>query len=361
MKKTVLHAMHAAAGARMAPFGGWDMPIQYAGILEEHRHTRSRVSVFDTCHMGEFEVSGPAAVEGLETLLTANIRDLRPGRCRYGYLLNEQGGVLDDLTCYHRGDDRYWLVVNAGTADSDFAWIAAHLPAGAVLEDRSDATAKLDVQGPESRTVLENLFGRPLPDIGYFAATEWTLRDVPVYLSRTGYTGEWGYEIYLPAERAPEMWERLTADGRIRPAGLGARDTLRLEMGYPLYGHELTADRSPVAASRGAFIDRGKSFIGQSRVERDLRDGCSRYLCGLRISSRRAARHGDPVCADGREIGRVTSGSFSPSLECAVAMAYLDRAAAEPGTACSVETRGKRLDAEVVRTPFYENGTARGV
>ncbi len=357
--RTPLYDQHVRLGARIVPFAGWDMPVQYAGILAEHEATRTGCTVFDTCHMGEFEIAGPSAEADLERLLTQRVATIREGQCRYGYLLRDDGGVLDDLTCYRFGPDRFWLIVNAGTRPADADWVRARVSAGTEFRDLSEGTAKIDVQGPASRAVMEAAFALRLPDLGYFRFAALDLAGVPSVVSRTGYTGEWGYEVYFPAARAAEFWNRLLGAGAV-PAGLGARDTLRLEVGYPLYGHELSTERSPVAASRGAFMDRGKDFIGRAAVVRDLEAGCPRYLAGLRLDSRRAARAGDRVMAGGMEAGIVTSGSYAPSVGTAVAMAYVDGALASPGTPLAIESRGASLAAEVVALPFWTKGTARG-
>ena len=356
---TPLYERHLGRQARMAPFGGWDMPIQYEGILPEHAATRTAGTVFDICHMGEFEVSGPSALADLERLLTLRVTTIAPGQVRYGYLLDEEGGVRDDLTCYRLGPDRFWLVVNAGTCPDDAAWIRAHLSPGTCFTDLSETTAKLDIQGPAAREAMERSFAIRLPDLGYFRFAELTLDGVPALLSRTGYTGEFGYELYYPAREAVRFWDRLLADGTLRPAGLGARDTLRLEAGYPLYGHELGRNRTPVAATRGLFLDLGKEFIGKAACARDLAAGCPHYLCGLQLESKRAARAHDRVLADGQPAGEITSGSLAPSLGVAVAMAYVRADRCAPGTGLVVESHGKALPARVVELPFYKDGTAR--
>jgi aminomethyltransferase len=358
MKKTPLHKQHLALGARMGEFGGWDMPIQYAGILHEHEQTRRHASIFDICHMGEFELYGKTALDDLENLLTCNIRSLKVGQVRYGFMLNDEGGVIDDLTCYRLDEDRYMLVVNAGTAEKDAAWIQSRISEGTLFVDISAETAKLDVQGPESREVLEDVFGCALPDLGYFRFKEFQACEASTILSRTGYTGELGYEIYLPNEAAIQLWDKLTAHPSCEPGGLGARDTLRLEMGYPLYGHELNDVRSPSAMSRGMFIDRNKDFIGKARVVADL-EIPEQLLAGLRFDSKRAAREHDKVYSGDAEIGEITSGSLAPSLGTAVAMAYVKSDFAKVGNALDVEIRGKRFPAEIVDLPFYQNGTAR--
>lgn len=359
MNRTPLYDTHVRLGARMGPFGGWDMPIQYAGILAEHTHTRTAASVFDICHMGEFDLRGPTAEADLERLLTQRVSTIAQGQCRYGYLLRDDGGVLDDLTCYRRGPDHFWLVVNAGTCAQDAEWIRSRLSKGTVFTDLSPQIAKLDVQGPASRQEMEKALGVRLPDLKYFWFTDLSLAGVPCTLSRTGYTGEWGYELYLPWGEAPRMWNLLLSNPNIRPGGLGARDTLRLEVGYPLYGHELSLDRTPVAASRGHFTDTTKDFVGKAAVLRDLEQGVPRFLVGLRLDSKRAARAHDKVLSGARAVGEITSGSIAPSLGVAVAMAYMDRGLDRPGTKVDVEVHGTRLPAAVVEMPFYKDGTAR--
>ncbi len=360
MKTTPLHAEHIALGARMAAFGGWDMPIQYEGILAEHTHTRTKTGLFDICHMGEFELTGPAAAADLERLLTMKISTLSVGQCRYGFMLNEQGGVLDDLTCYRLGEERYMLVVNAATLSGDAEWIQAHLSPQTVFTDRSGELAKLDVQGPQARADMEAVIGRSLPDLGYFKAEFFQCLETDMLVSRTGYTGELGFELYFPASEAVRLWRALLANENIKPVGLGARDTLRLEMGYSLYGHELTADRTPAGVSRGMFIKKDADFIGREAVFQALENPTG-LLAALEFKSRRAARAGDNIFQTEEEsaVGVVTSGSVSPSLGHAVALALVPPDAAQPGTVLNVEIRGKRFPATVTNLPFYTDGTAR--
>ncbi|MBC8206905.1 MAG: glycine cleavage system aminomethyltransferase GcvT [Kiritimatiellales bacterium] len=369
MKHTPLHAEHIALGARMAEFGGWDMPIQYEGILAEHQHTRTQTGLFDICHMGEFELSGPTAAADLENLLTMKISTLAVGQCRYGFMLNDAGGVIDDLTCYRLDDERYMLVVNAATLDGDAEWIRAHLSPDTVFTDRSSELAKLDVQGPQAHADLETVMGE-LPNLGYFKAESFQALETEMLVSRTGYTGELGYELYFPASEAVRVWRALLANENIKPIGLGARDTLRLEMGYSLYGHELSAERTPVATSRGMFIKKEGEFIGRDAVMRDLEDPAE-FLVALEFNDKRAARAHDKVfshppspegsgATSGLEIGVITSGSLSPSLGKAVALALIQADLAVPGTVLDVEIRGNPFPATVVDLPFYKEGTARG-
>lgn len=335
------------------------MPIEYTGILNEHKQTRTACSLFDICHMGEFRLSGPTAGKDLERLLTQSVESLEIGQCRYGFLLNEQGGVLDDLTCYRLGEDSFYLVVNAATCEQDATWIQEHLSPTTRFDNESGQTAKLDIQGPAAREKLEEAFGIKAPPLKYFRCTETSLLDTPCILSRTGYTGEFGYEIYFPAEAAERFWDTLVDNAGIPPAGLGARDTLRLEMGYPLYGHELSIDRSPVAATQGAFIDTTKAFIGEETVRQELDQGTDQLLTGLRLDTRRAARAGDVVEVDDQVVGKITSGSLAPSLGVAVGMAYIDRAYCNPGKELTVRVRKSELKAVLANLPFYKEGTAR--
>lgn len=356
-KKTALFNNHLDLNAKMAPFGGWLMPIQYEGILAEHKHTREMCSLFDICHMGEFLISGELAAADLERLLSCRISNLDNGQCRYGFLLNEEGGVLDDLTCYRLGPQDFFLVVNAGTAESDAAWVQQHLSPGTIFEDVSAVTAKLDVQGPRSREVLERVAGGTLPELGYFRSIYLPIFDSNVLLSRTGYTGEWGYELYFPVQDAQRIWDLLLTDPAIKPAGLGARDTLRLEMGYPLYGHELKDLASPLAVCGGKFVAMDTDFIGHSALKMEQDEGVAKKLIGLKLESRRAAREGSVVLCDGEEVGVVTSGSVSPSLGVAVAMAMVDASADGVWT---LSVRGKELPATKAALPFYTDGSARG-
>jgi aminomethyltransferase len=354
MKKTILHEKHLALDARMGEFGGWDMPIQYAGILAEHQQTRTAASLFDICHMGEFEISGPTAEADLDRLLTCSIATLDVGQVRYGYLLNKAGGVLDDLTVYRIANDRFWLVVNAGTATTDAAWIREHLQQTTGFNDVSDQFAKLDLQGPAARSVLQVVCEDSFADLRYFRFQ--SLKDG--WVSRTGYTGELGYEVYVPIDEAAALWDAFLAHPKCAPAGLGARDTLRLEMGYPLYGHELDAMHSPVETGDGLFIDWNKAFMGKARCEVDRAERSQRVV-GLQLASKRAAREQDRVYYKDQLVGYVTSGSLAPSLDVAVALARVHGSCCEVGQMLQVEIRGRFQEAQVVSLPFYQSGSAR--
>jgi aminomethyltransferase len=350
---TPLHAWHKNNGARMVPFAGWDMPVQYAGILEEHKQTRTHASIFDISHMGEFLLEGDGASAALSLVVTHNLATLAPGKCRYGFLLNDKGGVLDDLIVYRLEEEKFMLVVNGACIDSDFAWIQKRIPAGLTLVNQSFDIAKIDLQGPASYDVLSRVMPGDWASLGYFGFRETAFEGFNLLVSRTGYTGELGYEFYLPWDKAQVLWERLMADESVRPAGLGARDTLRLEVGLPLYGQDLDQDHTPVEAGYGAMLKSEAEFTGKSGLA-NVRE----KLIGLRIDGRRSARHHDEVYVGDELVGVVTSGSIAPSLGYCVAMAYVRADRAEDAT---FTVKGPRTALEAVRTdmPFYTAGTAR--
>ena len=354
LKTTPLTAWHKAHGAKMAPFAGYEMPIQYEGILAEHHHTRSSASVFDICHMGEFKLRGAKARAALARLVTQNLDNLGPGRCRYGFLLSDAGTVLDDLIVYCLSDEEYMLVVNGSRAESDFAWIKARLPEDMFFQDITEITAKIDLQGPASREVLERVFERDFSFLNYFAFVKCEFEEDPCIVSRTGYTGELGYEFYIRDDRAPALWERLLAEASVKPAGLGARDTLRLELGYPLYGQDLDENHTPAEAGLDVFVKSTADFTGKAgALRRNTR------LIALSVAGRRSARTHDAICLpSGEQVGEVTSGSFAPSLGHAIALAYVRADAAEEQ---SFLIRASRTELEATRTelPFYKDGTAR--
>jgi aminomethyltransferase len=352
--ETPLSAWHKAQGAKMAPFAGWDMPIQYEGILLEHTHTRTAASVFDICHMGEFLLSGTGAAAALARAVSHNLDTLALGKCRYGFLLNDEGNVLDDLIVYRKGDDDFMLVVNGACEASDFATLAARMPAGVQLHNVSAQTAKIDLQGPLSLAVLESLLQENFHTLPYFAFRTTSFEGENLLVSRTGYTGELGYELYLPWGKALALWQALLADARVKPAGLGARDTLRLEAGLPLYGHELDTAHNPTEAGMGKMLSSKASYVGK--------EGAStvrQVLLPLKLEGRRAARNGDSLALpDGSAVGTITSGSFAPTLGYGIAFAWVDAAYADQKEFV-VQTARAGLPATVTSLPFYSAGTAR--
>jgi aminomethyltransferase len=352
LTSTPLTDHHRGLGAKIVPFAGFAMPVQYTSILAEHAHTRAQAAVFDICHMGEFTLQGPGAAQALNRCLSQDVEALGVGKCRYGFLVNDAGGVIDDLIVYRLEAERFMIVVNASRIAADFARLEALLPDGLLLEDISAQTAKIDLQGPKSFEVLSALLPGQWSGLKYFNFTWTTFENLPLMVSRTGYTGELGYEFFLPAYKAVALWEKLLSDPRVKPAGLGARDTLRLEMGYPLYGQDLDENHTPSEAGYGGLLKPGE-FMGCAGA-RLIRE----RLVALSIPGRRSARHGDVVTFEGAEVGRVTSASFSPSLGHAVALAYVESDAAE-NTEFTIRAAKTELAATRTDLPFYKHGTAR--
>jgi len=350
---TPLTEWHRKNAAKMVPFAGWEMPVQYASIIAEHNHTRTEASVFDICHMGEFTVSGPGAGEALGKIVTQNLATLGVGKCRYGFLTNDEGGVLDDQIIYCLEKDRYMVVVNASRIESDGAWISSRLPEGVLFEDISANTAKIDLQGPKAFEVIQSALEGDWKELKYFNFVWTTFQGVPLMVSRTGYTGELGYEFFLPAYKAEALWELLLKNDLVKPAGLGARDTIRLEMGYPLYGQDLDENHTPGEAGFGPLLVSEAVYPGKGK-DKEIRQ----KLTPLAIPGRRSARHHDKVFLGDKQVGVITSGSFAPSLGHAIALAYIDAAAADSEDFL-IDTGKAKLDAKRTELPFYKNGTAR--
>jgi aminomethyltransferase len=353
--RTPLHDRHVELGARMVGFAGYSMPVQYTSILEEHAAVRERAGLFDVSHMGQLHLSGPGAVADAERLVSCPVASLRPGRIRYGLLCNDRGGVVDDVTVYREGDEALMLCVNAANIDKDREWVRSHLEGDTALEDRSEQTGLLALQGPESAGLLDELAP------GASAIKRFRFERLPalgheLLVSRTGYTGSDGFEIYLPASLTVELFDAILAKGESRglvPAGLGARDTLRLEAALPLYGHELDDDTSPLAAGLDRFVKRERGgFIGAEAIERRATEGHARVLVGLVLEGRGIAREGYDVARGGETVGRVTSGAPSPTLGRPIALAYVPPDDAAVGTALDIVVRGRAVEARVVETPF---------
>ncbi|MCX5699199.1 MAG: glycine cleavage system aminomethyltransferase GcvT [Candidatus Omnitrophica bacterium] len=352
MLKTPLYETHLALGAKMASFGGWMMPIQYQGILAEHAHTRQSVSVFDICHMGEFMLQADPALSDFDRLVTQNITAMPLGACRYGFMLNEQAGILDDLIVYRMNKASWMLVVNAAATSGDLAHLKKNLSSGCSLENVSDKMSKLDVQGPQSLEALKNIFGEGVSKLNYYTFSEFILQNQRCIISRTGYTGELGYEIYIANDYVGRLWELLLCDSRVKPAGLGCRDTLRLEMGYPLYGQDLDARHSPSAAGMLKFVDLSKDFIGKGALIKEQNNGPREHLIYFQADSRRAPRHNFAILDKGRQIGTVTSGSFSPSLSVGIGMGYI-AGNFDIGSQLMVKDAAAEIPVRVVKKPFY--------
>ena len=356
---TPLHDRHVALGARLIEFGGWLMPVQYSGILEEHRAVRERAGLFDLSHMGELFVEGPEAGAALAAALVSNPPALAVGRAHYSMICAEDGGIIDDLIVYRLGEERFLVVANASNAPVVSDALVERLSGfKAVLDDRSLAMALCAVQGPRSVDIVGPLTDVDLSALRYYAIAEGHVLGIPALVARTGYTGEDGFEIFVENNRAVELWDGLSAAGQgfgLAPVGLGARDTLRLEAGMPLYGNDLDRSTNPYEAGLGRVVklDKPGSFVGRSALEKVSREGPSRKLVGLAMVGRGIARHDYPVHREARRTGVVTSGTLSPSLGRAIAMAYVAPGDAETGTILDVEIREQRVPATVVDLPFY--------
>jgi len=360
LHSTALLDVHRALGARLIEFGGWLMPVQYGGILEEHRAVRERAGLFDLSHMGELFVEGDDAGDALAAALITDPRTLAVGRAQYSMIVAPDGGVIDDLIVYRLGPDRFLVVANAGNAGIVSDELAARLGGWrAVLDDRSLATSLVAIQGPRAAEVLAPLTDVDLPSLRYYAIAEGQVAGIPALVARTGYTGEDGFEIFVDWARGPEIWEALAKVGEaagVVPAGLGARDTLRLEAGMPLYGNELDRRTNPFEAGLGRVVklDKPGDFVGREALARVATAGPAKQLVGMVITGRGIARHGYPVLDDADRIGVVTSGTHSPTLGKPIAMAYVEPGESAPGTILSVEIREQPVAAEVVPLPFYK-------
>jgi glycine cleavage system T protein (aminomethyltransferase) len=354
VERTPLFEEHLRLGAQMTNFGGWSMPLQYSSIREEHQAVRTAAGLFDLSHMGEIEVSGTDAVAQLERLLTNEVATLNPGRARYALLCNEQGGILDDLLVYNLSPG-YLLVVNAGNQDKDFEWVAAHAPAG-VARNTGRQTALIGVQGPRAPALVQRLADRDLKNVKYYAFVDGSVAGVRCRVSRTGYTGEDGFELFCQPSDALRLWQRLLDAGGevgLKPAGLGARDTLRLEAGMRLYGNDLDEQTNPLEAGLDWAVKLDKEFIGRDAIARAAQQGLSRVTVGLRMRDRSIPRHGYPVLHEGRPVGTVSSGNVSFTLGYNIALAFVAPALSQVGTSLAVDVRGTAAPADVVALPFY--------
>jgi aminomethyltransferase len=356
---TPLADRHRALGARIVEFGGWLMPLQYAGILEEHRAVRSTAGLFDLSHMGELFVEGSEAAAALGYALTTEPAGLKVGRAHYSMICFPEGGILDDLIVYRLDEERFMVVANASNASAVSDALAERLAGRhVVLDDRSLATALVAIQGPVAAAILAPLTSVILDDLPYYGITQGDVAGVPALVARTGYTGEDGFEVIVDMAAAGRVWDALLEAGTPMgavPVGLGARDTLRLEAGMPLYGNELGPDTTPFEAGLGRVVKLAKEgdFVGRAALEKASAEGPRKLLVGLVVRGRGIARHGYDVFVGDRRIGVVTSGTQSPTIGLPIAMAYVTPSEAEPGTIVDVSIRDQRVPAEVVQMPFY--------
>jgi aminomethyltransferase len=353
--RTPLYHVHRALGARIVSFAGFEMPVQYASILAEHAAVRERAGLFDVSHMGQLHLRGPSAVADAERLLTCSVASLKPGRVRYGLLCNERGGAVDDVTVYRVSGDHLLVCVNASNIAKDHAWVAAHRSASTELRNASDETCLLALQGPASDAILQPLVAADLTRLRFFAFVETALAGLRVLVSRTGYTHAGGFEIYGAAGDAEKLWRALMEAGAahgLAPAGLGARDTLRLEAALPLYGHELDDATTPLEARLERFVKQDGGFIGCEALRAQRAAGVPRVLVGFVVEGRGIARAEQPIARAGAEVGRVTSGAPSPTLGKPIGLGYVPPPLAEIGTRIDVMVRGQAVAARVVATPF---------
>ena len=358
LQATPICGRHRALNALMAPFGGWDMPIQYEGIIAEHSWCRNQAALFDICHMGEFIFQGDFEAGGLEDVFTFSVKSIPLGRSRYGFLLNEQGGIIDDLIVFRLAEDKVMIVVNAATAPKDFAAIKGRLKGGS-FTDITAATGKLDLQGPLSRYVMVELFGEAVATIPYFKFITVNILGVEAIVSRTGYTGELGYEIFIPADKVCELWDLFLQDERVKPAGLGARDVLRLEVGYSLYGSDIDEETTPLEAGLESFVNFDKNFVGKDALLRLKEQGVARKKVAFEVTGRRSPRHHYEICSGEEVVGNVTSGVFSPMLGKGIGIGFIKPELTAVGTQLTVSHERISMEATVCELPFFKGGSVR--
>jgi aminomethyltransferase len=363
LKKTALNDVHRQLGGRMVEFGGWDMPVQYpAGTVGEHLRTRKHAGLFDVSHMGEIDVRGPDAISFVNRLASNDASKLVDGQAHYSALTTPEGTVIDDLLVYRLAEDHLLLVVNAGTTDKDWDWIRSHHETENVqLRNASAEFCQIALQGPDALSILQQITTVPLDEIKYYHFTEDKVDDVPAIISRTGYTGEDGFEVYAAADKAEQLWNKILEVGKygeeygVMPCGLAARNTLRLEAGMCLYGHEIDETTTLLEANLGWICKLNKGeFIGRERLLKQKQEGIKRKLIGFEVTDRGIARDGQEVVMDGHRVGQVTSGSPAPFLKKNIGMAYVPVELANEGRAFEIDVRGRMVGAQIVPFPFYK-------
>lgn len=367
MKKTPLYDRHVKWAAHMVDFGGWAMPVQYTNVIQEHVTTRHQAGLFDICHMGELKIQGRQAFDLLQHALSRNLQDQYPGQMKLGLLLNENGGIIDDVTVYFMREDDYLMVTNATTKDRVYQWLiqlkALKNYSDVTITDISDQTGKLDIQGPVSESILQSVVQDPLSDLKFYHSLYSKISGIPVLVSRSGYTGEDGFEVYASSEEIAFLWDTLLQaggkDGLI-PVGLGARDTLRLEAGMMLNGSDMDERITPFEVVYGWITNMEKDFVGKPALEKMKREGFKRKLVGFKMEDRGIARQGYRVQLGGREIGRVTSGTFSPTFKVGIGMAFVPTLFKEPDTQIDIDIRSCSARARIVPLPFYKRKKTSG-
>ena len=359
LKQTPLYNEHVALNARIVPFGGWEMPVQYEGILAEYEHTREAVTLFDTCHMGEFLIHGDCRESGLDALVTMAIADMPVHSCRYGMLLNDQGGVIDDLVVFREAPEDWFIVVNGATTAKDARHFRARLKQPRAFNDISSGIGKIDVQGPLSRQILADLVPG-VEKLAYYTFDNFNLLGETVRVSRTGYTGELGYEIYSSSATVTAIWKKLLENPNVKPAGLGARDMLRLEVGYSLYGHEINETTTPLEAGLARFVDFTKNFIGKDALVKQQKEGPRRKIAGFISETRRAPRQDNKIYAPtGEAVGVVTSGTFSPHCRRGIGLGLVPIGLAGVGQKIYFGDDNTKNLAIISSRTFYRNGSLK--
>lgn len=354
--RTPLYDEHVALGGRMVDFAGWELPVMYSSIVEEHHAVRNAAGIFDVSHMGEIEITGEGATVLLEKLLPTRLSKLQPGKSMYSCFCSEAGGIIDDLFVYMKGENEYFLVVNASTTEKDLAWIHQWNTFDAMVRDLSSAIAKIDLQGPKSKEILLSIIDdSKISQLPRFCFIEIHYEGEPLMISQSGYTGEFGFELYLPNSKAPSLWKKIIEAGKpfgLLPCGLGARDTLRLEAAYSLYGHELDETTTPVEAGIGWVISSEKEYVGKTVIEKQKHEGALRETVCFECVEKGIVREHCEVLYNGREIGITTSGTFSPTLKKSIGMARVASGVLGIGDEIGIVVRGKALKSKVVKRPF---------
>jgi aminomethyltransferase len=361
--RTPLFPLYERYGARVVDFHGWELPVQFSGIIEEHRTVRSCAGLFDVSHMGEIEISGPGAFDFVQRIAVNDVAKAADGQVQYSAMCFEDGGIVDDITVFRYSAELFMLCVNASNTAKDLQWILKHKPADVEVNDLSGQTALLALQGPKAEFIIKPLVDVSIANLRYYRFVEAVICGVKATISRTGYTGEDGFEIFLRDSDAQGVWQKIMAAGEplgMKPAGLGARDTLRLEMKYALYGNDIDETTDPFEAGLGWITSMKKGdFIGREGIAARVAKKDRRRLVGFQVQGRTVARQGYAILSEGAPVGTVTSGTWSPSLEKPVGMGYVPAALAAPGTPLAIEVRRQRVAAEVVKPPFYKEGSAR--
>jgi aminomethyltransferase len=358
-KKTPLYDVHVAHGARMVPFAGFSMPVQYTGVIDEHQNVRNAVGLFDVSHMGEVRIRGPRALEVANRIITNDVERLVDGQACYTVMCRPDGGIVDDLVVYRLGPTEIFICVNASNREKDYAWMKEQAKGDAEVINESDDWAQIAVQGPKAVELVERLADAPVKDVKTYHFKRGKVAGKEAIIARTGYTGEDGFELYVQSSDGPAVWNALIEKGKdlgVKPAGLGARDSLRLEMRYPLYGNDIDDTTNPIEAGLGWVVklDKKTRFVGQDVLEKIKAEGPKRKLVGFEMVDRGIARHGYPVVKDGKKIGDVTSGTVGPTIDKAIGIAYVPAEMAAVGTTLEIEIRGKATKAAVAKTPFYQ-------